>query len=340
MAAGLNPANNDQLVLAVNAVNAVLAGRCLNEGRAEVQPAVRKQVVDSLLAAISNPEVALRVRIAAGDVLGYLGDPRIGELAEVPARKFTMGSNEYEDEKPHHEIFLPDFRIGKYPVTNSEFSEFIQDGGYQNKRWWTEAGWAAAKKRYGWIEPGSWNDSRFNRPNQPVVDVSWYECLAYCRWKSAASGRAYRLPSEAEWEKAGRGTDGRQYPWVGEFDATRLNSDEGDQVVRSTTPVGIYPTGASPYGCLDMAGNVWEWTSSLWGKEFIKPEFKYPYRFDDGRENLEAGDEGLRVLRGGSWGLDRHFARCSARYWYIPDYRFDFFGFRVVVSPVSHLSAL
>jgi formylglycine-generating enzyme required for sulfatase activity len=90
--------------------------------------------------------VALRVRIAAGDILGYLGDPRIGELIPVRAGKFTMGDNKYEHEKPQRELFLPDFWISKYPVTNSEFAEFMQDGGYENKGWWTEAGWAAKQR--------------------------------------------------------------------------------------------------------------------------------------------------------------------------------------------------
>ena len=152
-----------------------------------------------------------------------------------------------------------------------------------------------------WSQPRVWDDSRFNRPNQPVVGVSWYECLAYCNWKRATTNVPYRLPSEAEWEKAARGSDGRLYPWGDKFDASRLNIGEGDQFVWSTTPVGVYPTGVSPAGCLDMAGNVWEWTSSLWGKNVDKPDFKYPYQPDDGRENLEAGDESLRVLRGGSW---------------------------------------
>ena len=328
MAAGLRLENDDQLVLAVNAVNPVLAGRCLHEGRAGVRPAVRKAVIDSLLAATSDPKVALRVRIAAGDVLGYLGDTRFGELAAVLAGKFTMGDNREENEKPRHVLFLTDYQIGKYPVTNAEFSGFMQDGGYQEKRWWTEAGLAAGRPN-GWSQPRSWNDSRFNRPNQPVVDVSWYECLAYCNWKRATTKLPYRLPSEAEWEKAARGSDGRQYPWGAKFDASRLNSFEGDQAVSSTTPVGVYPTGVSPTECLDMAGNVWEWTSSLWGKNFYKPDFRYPYRPDDGRENLKAGDESLRVLRGGSWNHSRNYARCSCRYRSRPpgDW-FDYLGFR------------
>lgn len=300
MAAGLMPQNDDKLVQALIEVNPVLAGRCLHEGPAEVAPEVRRSVVERLLATIGNPEVALRVRIAAGDVLGYLGDPRIGELVPVPSGKFWIGDDEGdEDEKPRHRLYLSEYQIGKYPVTNAEFKEFVEAGGYTQKRWWTEEGWRL-RREGSWTEPRDWDDIQFNKPNQPVVRVSWYECVAYCRWFNSETGQTYRLPSEAEWEKAARGTDGRQYPWGHEFETGRLNSGEGEQTVEATTPVGIYPTGENPYGCLDMAGNVWEWTSSMWGKDWDKLEYRYPYNFTDGRENLEAAEDGLRVLRGGS----------------------------------------
>ena len=141
-------------------------------------------MVDRLLAAIADPEVALRVRIAAGEVLGYLGDPRLGELVNIPAGEFLMGDDQDDHAKPRHELFLPDYQIGKYPVTNAEFKEFVEAGGYTQKRWWTEAGWIA-KERGDWIRPRYWDDAHFNKPNQPVVGVSWYECLAYCRWRAA-----------------------------------------------------------------------------------------------------------------------------------------------------------
>jgi len=170
--------------------------------------------------------------------------------------------------------------------------------------------------------------------NQPVEGVSWYEALAYCRWRGAQEDLSCRLPTEAEWEKAARGTDGRQYPWRGAFDPSRLNSREGDQTVESTTPVGIYPTGVSPNDCWDMAGNVWEWTGSLWGKDLMEPEYLYPYDPADGRENLDAGDDMLRVLRGGSWVDNRDFARCTYRDRFFPNFVNVYVGFRVVVSPI------
>ena len=328
LAAGLVPENNSQLVLALIQVNPVLAGRCLHEGQADVAPNVRQAAVDRLLVTISDPKVALRVRIAAGEVLGYLGDPRLGELVNIPAGEFLMGDDQDDRAKPQHELFLTDYQIGKYPVTNAEFKEFVKAGGYTQKRWWTKAGWIA-KERDDWIRPRDWDDAHFNKPNHPVVSVSWYECLAYCRWRSIVTGKPYRLPSEAEWEKAARSTDGRQYPWGKEFEAGRLNSGEGEQTVRATTPVGIYPTGKGPYGCLDMAGNVYEWTST---------QFRdYKYNPGDGREDPDVGDNTLRVLRGGSWSLDQFCALCTSRLRLSPYYGGGYGGFRVVVS---HIYAL
>jgi formylglycine-generating enzyme required for sulfatase activity len=337
MAAGLMPENDDRLVQALLEVNPVLAGRCLHEGRAEVAPEIRQAVVERLLVTISNQEVALRVRIAAGDVLGQLGDPRLGELVNIPAGEFLMGDDQDDDAKPQHEIFLPDYQIGKYPVTNAEFKEFVRAGGYTQKRWWTKNGWAR-KEEGNWAQPKYWGDIRFDKPNQPVIGVSWYECLAYCYWRKAETNHHYRLPSEAEWEKAARGTDGRQYPWGNEFEPQRLNSFKGDQIVSVSTQVGLYPTGMSPYGCVDMVGNVREWTSSLWGEDWNKPEYKYFYDSIDGRENLEADNEVLRVLRGGSWVSDQDDTRCSYRVRYLPFLRGGVNGgFRVVVSPISAL---
>jgi formylglycine-generating enzyme required for sulfatase activity len=339
MAAGLMPENDDQLLRAVIEINPVLAGRCLNEGKAAVTSEIRRTLIERLMAAISDSKVALRVRIAAGDVLGHLGDPRIGELVTVSEGDFWMGSDEFENEKPRHKLYLPEYQIGKYSVTNYEFREFVAVGGYNEKRWWTEAGWRR-KNEEGWAEPRYWEDTRFNKPNQPVAGLSWYECLAYCRWLSAEKKQPYRLPSEAEWEKAARETDGRSYPWGKKFDPSRLNLSEGDQTVMSTTPVGIYPTGISPNQCWDMAGNVWEWTSSIWGKNWSEPNFRYPYKSDKYRENLDAGNDGLRVLRGGSC-FSQDLARCSYRRRSLPhDGWGDNLGFRIVVSPIFSGSAL
>jgi formylglycine-generating enzyme required for sulfatase activity len=325
LAAGLAPERDDQLVRALASVNPVLAGRCLSEGQAKVDRSVRQAVVDALRDALARPEVALRVRIAAGEVLGYLGAPGPDESVVVPAGSTLMGEGH-----ERHRLFLPAYRFGKYPVTNSEYARFIEAGGYRDRRWWTEAGWAKIGQQQG--QPWLWSDARFNKPSQPVVGVSWYECVAYCRWLSAEAGRPYRLPTEAEWEKGARGTNGQQYPWGHQFEAGRLNASEGEQVVNGITPVGIYPTGVSPNGAFDCAGNVWEWCATKAANSRLKP---YPYAVTEDEwtdDYLEGAD--MRALRGGAWDYNRNYARCAYRHWYYPCYLgYHYWGFRLV-SPL------
>jgi formylglycine-generating enzyme required for sulfatase activity len=144
-----------------------------------------------------------------------------------------------------------------------------------------------------------------NKANHPVVNVSCQDAQAFCRWAGV------QLPSEAEWEKAARGADGRIYPW-GDAPPDKNLCNFGMNV-KDTTPVGQYPAGTSPYGLFDMSGNVWEWTRSLWGKKLYYWDFAYPYRPNDGREDLSAPDDVRRVLRGGSWYNSAVDARCAAR---------------------------
>jgi formylglycine-generating enzyme required for sulfatase activity len=239
----------------------------------------------------------------------------------VPPGPFLMGSDKgrdpqaYDDELPQHEVTLPGYWIGRYPVTVAQFRAFVEASGHRP------------------ADPGS-----LKGPNDhPVVRVTWYEALAFCRWLGEMAGMPVTLPSEAEWEKAARGTDGCIYPWGDEPpDEGRCNF--GNRV-GGTTLVGRYsPQGDSPYGCADMAGNVWEWTRSLWGESISKPEFGYPYNPGDGREDLEAGRGVLRVLRGGAFARGARHVRCAYRYWLYPDSRYWFRGFRLVASPV-HLGA-
>jgi len=256
---------------------------------------------------------APRVRVAAHQALYHLGTPQAlalldasDDLRLVPAGEFTMGSDQQGDEKPMHQVTLESFFAEKYPVTNALYARFIEAGGYENEQWWTRAGWEWAR-RMGRTQPAFWDDEKWNRPEYPVVGVTWYEAWAYAHW----AGR--RLLTEAEWEKAARGADGRAYPWGDEFDGEKCNVGTGKMFGQSggTTPVGQYsPAGDSPYGCVDMAGNVWEWTSSLY-----QP---YPYRADDGRESVEV--QGDRVERGGSWFNALPYARCAVRCHLPPDY--------------------
>jgi formylglycine-generating enzyme required for sulfatase activity len=266
--------------------------------------------------------------------LGYLGDPRLGRLVTIPAGEFWMGEGQKK-----HKLFLSAYQIGAYPLTNMEFSRFVEAGGYQERRWWTEAGWQEKEKPTyedgPWTKPRWWDDSRFNKPNQPVVGVSWYEAVAYCRWLSAETGQSYRLPTEAEWEKAARGNDGRTYPWGNNFDPSHLNANEGEQAVRATSPVGIYPTGASPFGLFDGVGNVWEWCATEAGKAY-----PYDVQEDEWTESY-LNRTNVRVLRGGSWDDSVNLTRCARRDWVSPSGWISSFGFRiVVVSPLSPPSAL
>jgi formylglycine-generating enzyme required for sulfatase activity/class 3 adenylate cyclase len=305
LAAGSAPENDNQLIQALLQINPVLAGRCLFQGQAKVDPVTRQAVINHLLSAIENPKIALRVRVAAGDVLGHLGDPRPGEMVVIPAGKFLMGEG-----REQHELFLPAYQVGKYPVTNTEYARFIEAGGYQDKSWWTEAGWQEVGQKQN--EPRYWQDARFNKLNQSAIGLSWYECVAYCRWLSTETGQLYRLPTEAEWEKGARGVDGGVYPWGNEFEASRLNAREGDQKVCTNTPVGIYPTGVSPFGLFDCAGNVWEWCATRWKKPFPYDGYQNEWRADylEGRN--------LRVLRGGSWNYKAEVTRCSYRFKFQP----------------------
>jgi serine/threonine-protein kinase len=232
------------------------------------------------------------------------------EMVLIPAGEFLMGSDPNEDkdaddnEQPQRTLYLPNYYVARTPATNAQYLAFVQDAG--------------------WTPPGHWEGGKPPRgkENHPVVYVSWVDALAYCKWLSEATGRSYRLPSEAEWEKAARGTDGNIYPWGNQWDAGRCNNEESG--IGDTTPVGEYsPEGNSPYGCVDMAGNVLEWTSSLY-----KP---YPYDAADGREDPDA--EGARVLRGGAFGDEPGLVRCAFRPWSPPGSRGRSRGFRVVLSP-------
>jgi formylglycine-generating enzyme required for sulfatase activity len=229
-----------------------------------------------------------------------------------------MGSDPSKDkyardnEQPQHTLYLPEYYIAKTPVTNAQYWVFVEASDQES--------------------PEHWKDGKLPgvKGDHPVVTVRWHDAMAYCRWLAEVTGKAYRLPSEAEWEKAARGTDGRIWPWGNEWDPKRCNSAEGTP--RRTTPVGQFsPRGDSAYGCVDMAGNVWEWTLNLWGEEPEDPDFKYPYDPEDGRENLVEA-EGTRVTRGGAFNNAERYARCACRIPNGPDLQSHFVGFRVCVA--------
>jgi formylglycine-generating enzyme required for sulfatase activity len=202
------------------------------------------------------------------------------QMVRVPAGEFTMGSDTGPaDEHPSHRVYLPAFEIDRLPITNAQFADFLNAIGPIN---------AAGEPLFDVDDSDARIHRRDNRwvadagfEDHPVVEVSWAGARDFCAW----AGK--RLPTEAEWEKAARGTDRRRYPWGNESpDATRARFAAG---WNETTPVGSFPRGASPYGALDHSGNVWEWVSSAY-----RP---YPYQADDGREDLAAGP--VRGTRGG-----------------------------------------
>jgi formylglycine-generating enzyme required for sulfatase activity len=179
--------------------------------------------------------------------------------------------------------------------------------------------------------------------NHPVVGVTWYEAVAYCRWLNGEvgwkrlglqEGWEVRLPSEAEWERAARGMDGRKYPWAsGEEPTGKGHANFAASNIGGSSAVGLFVGGGTPEGLMDMGGNVWEWTRSLWGRDYGVPGFKYPYDPHDGREEEAAGCEVLRVLRGGSWDVPVGSLRCAFRFRFDPTLRDRDVGFRVVASP-------
>ena len=222
-----------------------------------------------------------------------------------------MGSNvadrqANDDETPQHTVDIPyDYFMGRFPVTNERYAAYVKANGMKHPV-------------SGWEE----------KLNHPVVNVSWRDAIAYCRWLNELligqlpTGMVLRLPTEAEWEKAARGEKGRIYPWGDTFDIRKCNTSEGEN--EDTTPVGAYsPHGDSPYGCADMSGNVWEWTHTL--------SKRYPYKANDGRESEKARSS--RVLRGGSFSYDGDSARCACRYDFDIDFFFSSGGGRVVVAP-------
>jgi formylglycine-generating enzyme required for sulfatase activity len=220
-----------------------------------------------------------------------------------------------DDEQPQHTLYLPDYYLAKTPVTNAQYAVFVQATGHRAPYHW----------RGGKLPMG--------QEDHPAVNVSWYDAVAYGNWLSEATGKPYRLPSEAEWEKGARGNDGRRYPWGSQWDPARCNSREsggGETVavlgiyVGRTTAVGAYPDGASPHGLLDVAGNVWEWTSSVYRA--------YPYDPADGREDPGPLDGVRRVLRGGASVNLAWRVRCAFRGRDLPDFYSYDRGFRLAMD--------
>jgi formylglycine-generating enzyme required for sulfatase activity len=280
-------------------------------------------------------------RAAVGNTSARLGDPRFRADAwslpdepllgfvEIPAGPFLMGSRKgdalaLESEMPQPTLTLPRFFMGRYPVTVAQFQAFVEASGQRPER----------------------EESLHGLSNHPVVNVTWYDARRYCDWLTEQlrawedtpeplgsllrrEGSCVTLPSEAEWEKAARGTDGRMYPWDDELAANRANYD--DTGIHATSAVGCFPGGASPYEVEELSGNVSEWTRSVWGT--------YPYPAGQKglaeRENLDAPNDTDRVWRGGAFYDARRGVRCACHGRCNPDDWDGYLGFRIMVRPCT-----
>lgn len=346
-----DPQVDDQPVEDTDAWGALLSGQVIAGSTTAADIAARDQgkferIRDWQIAILRGSSLPSVERALAGRTLAALGDPRPEvmtldgmEFCYVPEGPFWMGSEREVESQPLHQLDLPAFWIARYPVTAAQWREYLRISGLQAEK----------------------TNSKRGRSNDPIHSVSWHEALAFSRsltdrWADQLpSGMTVQLPSEAEWEKAARGglqvpanpvlataatldwspapvmrdnpSAQREFPWGEQFDADCANADR-----LGTSTTGAYPRGASGNAVEELSGNVWEWTRSIWGSDWSKSTFGYPYRTDElEREDLSAGSEHLRLVRGGSWLDSPFFARCVFRNWYGPDARSVIVGFRVVL---------
>lgn len=234
---------------------------------------------------------------------------------DIPAGQVTLTGGGYVP-KYGQTFTVPAFAIAKYPLTNGQYAPFIEAGGYGQKKWWTEAGWQTRESEK-WTEPRYWRDAQWNQPDCPVVGVSWYEAVAYCAWLSEVSGERIVLPTEQQWQRAAQGDSQRAYPWGDDWDCNRCNNSVSPCDSNQTTAVTAYEgRGDSPFGVVDMSGNVYEWCLT---------EYK------SGSANINRTE--ALVLRGGSWINDgSDFFRCDDRDRSSPRNRYNDWGFRLSLS--------
>ena len=309
--------NAVRVLVSIGVGNAVAALQCAARGkdlalaRAAYAALVRMHESDGI--APPKEEKPGRIR----------NDKDGSEMVFVPAGPFLYGSRvddkeAYSNEKPQQSLSVPDFYIGVYPVTNEQYCRFLNEAKPDDdrlKEWISvgEKGYFGEKNRL--LKKSGVYAIEHGYDKHPVNMVSWHGATAYCEWAGL------RLPGEVEWEKAARGTEGRKYPWGNDF---KEDACKYGQKNKGTTPVGTFESGKSPYGCFDMAGNVWEWCADKFSEDNDKSKVK------DILKGPEIGD--YRVLRGGSWGLNPRNLRCAYRSWIAPGDRNYNFGFRCVSS--------
>ncbi|MBN1307512.1 MAG: SUMF1/EgtB/PvdO family nonheme iron enzyme [Chitinispirillaceae bacterium] len=229
------------------------------------------------------------------------------EMAVVPGGWFRMGSEKGEvDEKPVHRVWVDSFRIDRFPVTNAQYDVFVNETGRD--------------------KPLYRDNDKCNAPDQPVVGVTWADAMAFCRWRSAKERARFTLPTEAQWEKAARGEDGRMYPWGNEPpDKKRATCEITEKMPR----VGLCELGRSPYGVSDLVGNVWNWCLDWYDKDY--------YRRSTGRNPAGPSEGTKKVVRGGNWvflgccsGTPAYALRSSRRNGFHPSIQKKSIGFRCV----------
>ena len=311
----------------------------------------RRTPSDTTIQLHTGGRVEVRLQGLSTVILGEVAGTEVthpiddGKMVLVPAGEFIMGTSQsqlqkivqgrndanllrevFTHEQPQHRVYLDSFYIDKYEVTNEQYKKFVDATGYvtdaEKQGWgylWDGSNEWPRPKGASWRAPHGHGSSIRRKDNHPVVQVSYNDALAYLEW----AGK--RLPTEAEWEKAARGIDGRLYPWGNRWDPTHLNSWEAGP--HRTTPVGSYPKGASPYGAYDMVGNVWEWVFDWYHPRYYHTSRKWsnPRGPADGKH---------RVLRGACWLNQKHVTRCAHRdnYVTVPDFRIHLGGFRGAVS--------
>jgi len=244
-----------------------------------------------------------------------------GVLKRIPSGYFRIGSRFHEREQPRREIFVSEFEIAHAPVTVNQYAAFINTDAVKQEKWWSRDGWEWVNGGCtGWGRENRWKPDRWEiqcqRPYHPIVGVTWFEAEAYCKWVSSQKEKVVRLPSEQEWEYAARGDDGRPYPWGELFSSDLANTYEADRhdTIEVTSDLGDI----SPFGVMDLAGNVQDWTSS----DYV------PLLGEDYYGKI------LKVTRGGSYNDTAFGSRTSYRRAYPPGFYYPFLGFRIVVDQI------
>ena len=265
-------------------------------------------------------------------------DDGYGELVFVPAGPFTMGDTFGDGdarERPAHVVEVDAFYIGKYEVTNAQWRRFRDDAGYDDPAHWPDGRVMPKTQIPYWTQPQNHGGGTPDSDAYPVLGVNWDGATAYCRWLSRRTGKTYRLPTEAEWEKAARGTDKRRFPWGNDIDRTRANY-AGAQAFDTGRPVGFHDgsvrgelrtqSNASPYGAFDMAGNVMEWTADWYARDY--------YRTSPRRNPKGPATGAYKVLKGGTFFMDPLDLRTYARHAGWPSVQTHrMVGFRPVREP-------